>query len=121
MIALASLPWLKIIQYGVPAMLCFTLGFGAAWKIQGHRLDTCKTEKAAIQQSFDDCQNANAANAATIETMKNEIAVTNETCEKRLKSKSATISAIQKIDSLKGGTDATDSTDAVLDALNGLR
>lgn len=122
MIALASLPWLKIIQYGVPALLCISLGFGTAWKIQGSRLDTCKNEKAAVEKSLTECQAANAVSVQTIGKMKDEIGAVNETCEKRLKAKSATISAMQKIDALKGGTDAKDSTDdAVLDALNRLQ
>lgn len=112
-----ALPWINIIRFGVPILVIAVLG-GGLW-IQTNRLDNCKKNSDIQAQQLAACQSANATTMQTVEAMKAEISQSSATCDKRIAAKESTIKKLQKIDALKGGTDAKDSTDdAVLDALN---
>ena len=91
---------------------------GGAWKIQGQRLDVCKTQQKV-------CVSANEENSKTIIALKAEVKKATESCSARITSKDNTIKKLKQIDNLSGAggkkneTTGVSSGDDILDALNG--
>jgi len=113
-------PYWTLIKYGIPFLIGVVIFGGAAWKIQGQRLDVCKTQQKV-------CVSANAENTLTIAAQKAEIEKLNKSCSARIESKNQTIRKLKQIDELNGGkTDekgnpGTDSGgDDILCELNGM-
>lgn len=95
---------------------------GGAWKIQGQRLDVCKTQQKV-------CVSANEENSKTITAQKAEIEKGNKSCEARIKSKDTVIKRLKDIDALTSenistGEDTANETvdnhnsDAIVSELN---
>lgn len=107
-------PYWTLIKYGIPFLIGGMLFGGAAWKIQGMRLDACKV----TEQS---CLSANVENDKTIQALKDNIVKAGKSCQERLSSKDRTINNLRSIDDLKGKKDEKGniaSDDPVLDRLN---
>lgn len=49
--------WLTIARYVAPYAVCFALGFGVAWQIQGVRLDSAQADVAKEKQKLTDYRN----------------------------------------------------------------
>lgn len=104
--------YLWLLKYIIPFIIGAVIFGGAAWKIQGIRLDNAK---AAVVV----CEQANSENTKTIELMKVEIEKNSLSCGKKLAGKDATINRLRQIDSLEvKGEKVVDSGDAILDELN---
>jgi predicted Ser/Thr protein kinase len=107
-------PYWTFLKYGIPFLIGAVVFGGAAWKIQGMRLDTCKKTEAV-------CLTANVENTKTITALQTEVAKGNKTCEQRLASKDSTIKRLKQIDNLRGKDETNHATGNDLrDALNGL-
>jgi len=105
-------PYWTFIKYGIPFLIGAVIFGGAAWKIQGVRLDNAKTTLTV-------CTNANAENDRAITAMKAEIEKGNKSCEQRLASKDTTIKMLKQIDNLRGTNETNHATGNDLrDALN---
>ena len=107
--------YLWLLKYLIPFIMGGLLFGGAAWKIQGGRLDSCK----ATQQL---CLSANIDNTKTIEMMKEEAKKADKSCSDRLISKDQTIKKLKEIDNMRGKdeTNNDNSTDDIYNALNGM-
>lgn len=111
MFALA-LPYL--IKWGIPFIIGGMLAGGAAWKIQGMRLDSCKSTATA-------CLSANVENDKTIKALQADVDKADKTCQQRLASKDATIRKLKEIDDLRGRDETNpDSGNPLRDAVNGM-
>jgi hypothetical protein len=113
-------PYWTLIKYGIPFLIGAVIFGGAAWKIQGVRLDNAKATLAV-------CTDANAENDRAITAMKAEIEKLDKSCSARISSKDRAIKKLKQIDELNGGkTDekenpGTDSGgDDIMCELNGM-
>jgi hypothetical protein len=126
----------------VSSLAALTVGFGAAWFIQGVRVDMKeaglqkkKVEITAIKKDLLDCQDANKTNQETIGKLKDEVAQADRLCAARLKINSRKAGKIRQIEELKpyvpqadikkdGGKDEKANSivtgDALLNELDGL-
>jgi len=107
-------PYWTLIKYGIPFIIGAMIFGGAAWKIQGVRLDNAKAFVVA-------CESANKENIVTIEQLKKQAESFNKACEARLASKDGTIKKLRDIDALRGKDEKTPTSgDPIRDALNGM-
>jgi hypothetical protein len=115
-------PYWTFLKYGIPFLIGAVVFGGAAWKIQGQRLDVCKTQQKV-------CVSANEENIKTITAQKAEIEKGNKSCEARIKSKDTVIKRLKVIDALTSenistGEDTANETvdnrnsDAIVSELN---
>lgn len=114
--------WLSILRFClrnwkliVSFLTALAVGFGAAWFIQGVRVDMKEAalqkkqvEITALKKDLKDCQDANAANRETIEKLKAEVKSAHSLCKSRLGVKDETIARLRKIDALKGKKEVAD-------------
>lgn len=114
--------YLWLLKYIIPFVVGAVIFGGAAWEIQGMRLDACKKNEAV-------CLTANAENAKTITAQKAEIEKGNKSCEARIKSKDTVIKRLKVIEALTSenistGEDTANETvnnhnsDAIVSELN---
>jgi hypothetical protein len=92
---------LKYWKYIVSSLAALALGFGAAWFIQGVRLNYAKSEVLNLKSQIQICQDANVANQETIVKLKTEIESAQSLCESRLRVKDKVISRLKEIDALR--------------------
>ena len=86
----------------VPSLAALSVGFGAAWFIQGVRVEYAKSEILNLKSQIVRCQDANAAHQETIGKLKTEIQSAHSLCGSRLGVKDKVINRLREIDSLKG-------------------
>jgi len=96
--------WKAIVSFATG----LALGFGAAWWIQGVRVDIKeaeiqkkKVEIISLKKDLKDCQEANKANQETIEKLKDEVAQSYRLCAARLKINNRKAGRIIQIDEIK--------------------
>jgi len=115
-------PYWTFLKYGIPFLIGAVVFGGAAWKIQGVRLDNAKATLTV-------CESANKENSITIEQLKVEAKSLNKSCEARIKSKDTVIKRLKDIDALTSenistGEDTANETvdnrnsDAIVSELN---
>lgn len=106
--------YLWLLKYIIPFVVGAVIFGGAAWEIQGVRLDKAKATLTV-------CTDANAENTATIAAQKAEIEKAGKSCQERLASKDSTIKKLKQIDDLRGIHETNHATGNDLrDALNGM-
>jgi len=122
----------KLLPYIIPFLIGAALAGGAAWIVQGARVDSAK---ATLEQALADlkvsrsneesCRDVNKINEATIGSLQEEVKSALQGCDSRLAAKDKTLKSLKRISELKGGTDETvkndsgvASTDPILDELN---
>jgi hypothetical protein len=91
-------PWFTVIKYGIPFLIGAMIAGGAAWKIQGVRLDSCRSTEQA-------CLSANAENTKAITALQADITKGNKTCQERIASKDSAIKRLRDIDNMRGKDD----------------
>lgn len=115
---------LKYWKYIASSAVALAVGFGAAWFIQGVRVDMKEAEIqkkqveiTALKKDLSDCQDANKTNRETIANLKTELKSARSLCSSRLGVKDETIARLGKIDALKGKKEVADEKgiDAAVD------
>lgn len=93
---------LKYWKYIVSSVAALAVGFGAAWYIQGIRVEYAKSEIEDLKSQIERCQAANETNQETIGNLKIEIESAQSLCKSRLGVKDKIITKLREIDALKG-------------------
>ncbi len=102
--------WKLIVSF----LAALAVGFGAAWFIQGVRvnmkeaelqkkkaeLQQKKVEIASLKKDLKDCQDANATNQETIGKLKDEVESAQKLCNSRLGVKDKVINRLKEIDNI---------------------
>lgn len=106
---LASLTSLKTVVFVlknwkliVSSLVALAIGFGAAWFMQGVRVNYAKSEILNLKSQIERCQDANKTNQETIGKLKDEVESAHILCSSRLGVKDKVIKRLKEIDSLKG-------------------
>jgi len=123
----------KLLPYIIPFLIGAALAGGAAWMIQGARVDAAKAD---LEQTLADlkvsrsneetCRDTNKINEATIGSLQEEVKSALQGCDSRLAVKDKTLKNLKRISELKpgikGGTNEmgkkASSGDPILDELN---
>jgi hypothetical protein len=117
---------IKIIIVAAIFIAGMAAGASVAWKIQGMRIDNLQSDKAILEGQVSECQNANTANANTIDRLKTDADTARGLCESRLKVKESLVERIKEIDNIKPQvpknetSGAPDDSDPLLGELNGM-
>lgn len=69
------IPWGALARSAAPYVICFAVGFGGAWKVQGWRLDAAKAHLATAEANTDRLTAAIAAQNKAIGRYNAEAAV----------------------------------------------
>ena len=106
--------WLTVARKLLPYAVAFAIGAalagGAAWMIQGARVDSAKAElsqtRADLKVSQNNekiCEDTNKLNQATIGSLQEEVKSALQGCDSRLAAKDKTLKNLRRISELKPG------------------
>lgn len=100
--------YLWLLKYIIPFVVGAVIFGGAAWEIQGARLDKAKATLTV-------CTDANKENSITIEQLKEQAKSLNKSCDARIKSKDTVIKRLKDIEALTSENISTgeDTNEAV--------
>ena len=93
--------YLQLVKILLPYLIGGAIAGGAAWMIQGARVDTAKADLKQSRTDLTSCQDANASDQATIGLLKAEIGKLETTCTERVAAKETVITRIREIDALR--------------------
>lgn len=117
---------LKALKVTWPYLVAAIIAGAFVGWVQQFRIDGIKATLAVKENELQDCQGANEANVATIESLKEERDSAMKGCDARIRLKEKTMANIRRIDNIQitrgetNGKDSPDSGDPLLGLLNGV-
>ena len=100
--------YLQIAKLLFPYLIGAVIAGGAAWKIQGIRIDVLKNQITLKNTEILSCQDANDACGETVKKLKSNLQAAEAKCENRLSAKNKVVDRIREIDELKPDPEANE-------------